>query len=85
MAWQAMRADPGELSVALSGLAQPLLGVFGQKIVQRDATPSGLGREPLSKITRKNDRAAHGIVALPALVTQLRQALSSPALSLRPV
>jgi hypothetical protein len=71
--------------VALSGLAQALFAVFGQKIVQRDATPSGLGCESLGKITRKNDRAAHGIVVLPALVTQLRQALSSPALLLRPV
>jgi hypothetical protein len=75
----ALRAGPGEVRAALSGLAHPLLGVFGQQITQRDATASSLGREPLGKITRKDDRAAHGIVALPALVAQLRQALSSPA------
>jgi len=30
----------------LAGLAQPLLGVFGQEIAERDAAAPGLGREP---------------------------------------
>ena len=58
----------------LSGLAQPLLGVFGQEIAQRDATAPGLGREPPGKVTGKDDGAVHAVVALPALVTQWRHA-----------
>jgi hypothetical protein len=59
---------------ALWGLAQPLLGVFGQEIAQRDATAPGLGRESSGKVTGKDDGAVHAVVALPALVTQFRHA-----------
>ena len=57
---------------ALSGLAQSLLGVFGQEIAERDAAAPGLGREPPGQVTRKHDGAAHAVVALPAFVTQFR-------------
>ena len=63
---------------ALSGLAQPLFGVLGQEIAQRDAAAPGLGREPPGQVTRKHDGAAHAVVALPAFVTEFRQARSSP-------
>ena len=43
----------------LPGPAQPLFGVFGQQVAQRDVAALGLGGEPLSKITRKDDHAAH--------------------------
>ena len=61
---------------ALSSPAQPLFGVFGQKIAQRDATAPGLGREPLGKVTRQDDGAVHAVVALPALVTEFSHAPS---------
>ena len=64
---------PGEARAALPGLAQPLLGVFGQEIAQRDATAPGLGREPLGKVTRNDDGMVHAVVALPAFVTIPRQ------------
>ena len=63
---------------ALSGLAQPLFGIFGQEIAQRDATARGLGREPLGKVIRKHDGAMHAVVALPAFVPEFRHALSFP-------
>src|ERR1700733_7924328 len=59
---------------ALWGLAQPLLGVLGQEIAQRDATAPGLGREPSGKVTGKDDGAVHAVVALPPLVTQFGHA-----------
>ena len=77
-------AGPGEMR-ALSGLAQPLFGVFGQEIAQRDATACGLGGEPLGKLTGKDDGALHAIVALPALVTQFRQVPSCPVPALQRV
>ena len=69
---------PSPVRTALSGLTQPLFGVFSQQIAQRDATAPGLGREPLGKLTGKDDGAVDTIVALPALVAQFRQTLSSP-------
>ena len=71
------------MRAALWGLAQPLFGVFGQEIAQRDATAPGLGREPLGKVTGKDDGAVDAIVALPALVTQFRQARSFPVPAFR--
>ena len=71
------------MRAVLLGLVQPLFGVFGQQIAQRDATAPGLGREPLGKVTRKDDGAVHAIVALPALVTEFRHAPSSPMPALR--
>jgi hypothetical protein len=75
--------SPGDMRAALWGLAEPLFGVFGQQIAQRDATAAGLGREPPGKVTRKRDGAVHDIVALPALVTRFRHVPSPPAPALR--
>lgn len=47
----------------------PLFGVFGEQIAERDSTAAGLGREPLGKVSRKDDSAVHAVVALPAFVT----------------
>jgi hypothetical protein len=70
---------PGRVKrAALPGLAQPLLGVFGQEIAQRDATARGLGREPPGKVIRKHDGAVHAVVALPAFVPEFRHAPSFP-------
>ena len=80
--WLAV-GSPGDMRAALLGLAEPLFGVFGQQIAQRDATAAGLGREPPSKVTRQDDGAVHGIVALPALVTRFRHVSSPPAPTLR--
>jgi hypothetical protein len=46
-----------------------IVSSLGQQIGQRDAAAPGLGREPLGKLTRKDDGAVHAIVGLPALVT----------------
>ena len=66
------------MGAALPGLAQPLFGVFGQQIAQRDAAAPGLGRKSLGKVTGQDDGAVDAIVALPAWVAQFRQALSLP-------
>jgi hypothetical protein len=44
--WLAVGQAPVECALALAGLAEPLFGVFGQEIAQRDAAAPGLGREP---------------------------------------
>jgi Trehalase-like, N-terminal len=73
----------GETGAALAGLSQPLFGVFGQKIAERDAAACGLGREPLGKVAGKDDGAVHAVVALPALVAEFRHVLPFPAPALQ--